>query len=195
MKRDLVMTKPLKSSFLSCEKDSELILRKLFVESRPYNEDLIRLLTIPTKDCLESNDPRVIEAVKNTNVKKLMDQEYIRLNPKIRMREHEDVKSYIVLSFDNFTPSENPEFRNCTVHFDILCHTDYWDLGNYRQRPLKIAGYIDGILQNSKLSGIGTFQFAGCTETILNEELSGYSLQYWAIHGSDDEIPAETQFG
>jgi hypothetical protein len=73
MKRDLVMTKPLKSSFLSCEKDSELILRKLFVESRPYNEDLIRLLTIPTKDCLESNDPRVIEAVKNTNVKKLMD--------------------------------------------------------------------------------------------------------------------------
>jgi hypothetical protein len=146
MKRDLVMTKPLKSSFLSCEKDSELILRKLFVESRPYSEDLIRLLTIPTKDCLESNDPRVVEVVKNTNVKKLMDEQYIRLNPKIRMREHEDVKSYIVLSFDNFTPSENPEFRNCTVHFDILCHTDYWDLGNYRQRPLKIAGYIDGIL-------------------------------------------------
>lgn len=195
MKRDLVMTKPLKSSFLSCEKDSELILRKLFMESRPYSEDLIRLLTIPTKDCLESNDPRVIEAVKNTNVKKLMDQEYIRLNPKIRMREHEDVKSYIVLSFDNFMPSENPEFRNCTVHFDILCHTDYWDLGNYRQRPLKIAGYIDGILHNSKLSGIGTFQFAGCTETILNEELSGYSLQYLAIHGSDDQIPSEVQFG
>jgi hypothetical protein len=107
------------------------------------------------------------------------------------MHEHEDVKSYIVLSFDHFTPSENPEFRNCTVHFDILCHTDYWDLGNYRQRPLKIAGYIDGILNESKLSGIGTFQFAGCNEIVLDENLSGYCLIYAATHGADDNVPEE----
>jgi hypothetical protein len=43
------------------------------------------------------------------------------------------------------------------VNFDIICHTRHWDIGNYRMRPLKIAGYIDGILNNCKLSGIGTF--------------------------------------
>ena len=43
------------------------------------------------------------------------------------------------------------------VNFDIICHTDYWNLGDYRLRPLKIAGYIDGILNKSKLTGIGTF--------------------------------------
>jgi len=46
MRRDLVLTGPIESSFLSCEKDTELILRKLFVESRPYSQDLIKLLVV-----------------------------------------------------------------------------------------------------------------------------------------------------
>ena len=54
MKRDLVLTKPLTSSFLSCEKDTETILRKLFVESRPYSDTLKRLLLIPNKDALDN---------------------------------------------------------------------------------------------------------------------------------------------
>jgi hypothetical protein len=33
MKRD-ILAKPLDSSFLSCERDTETILRKLFIESR-----------------------------------------------------------------------------------------------------------------------------------------------------------------
>ena len=43
----------LESSFLSCEKDSESIIRKLFVESKPYNEEIKRLLLINTKDCID----------------------------------------------------------------------------------------------------------------------------------------------
>ena len=31
----------------------ETILRKLFIESRPYSDDLKRLLVINTKDCLD----------------------------------------------------------------------------------------------------------------------------------------------
>ena len=85
------------------------------------------------------------------------------------MFEHEDVKSYLIFSFDNFRTNEtNPQFRDCSVYIDILCHTDNWDLGNFRVRPLKIAGYIDGILNNTKLSGIGTFQFLGCNELVLD---------------------------
>jgi hypothetical protein len=55
MKKDLVM-KPtdFTSSFLSCEKDLEAILKKLFIESQPYSDDLKRLLVINTKDCLDN---------------------------------------------------------------------------------------------------------------------------------------------
>lgn len=189
MKRDLVM-KNFQSSFLSCEHDTETILRKLFVESKPYCDELKRLLVINTKDCLDNLNNEVYNnKIKEMTVGKLIDEGYIKIVPKIRFPENEEIKSYIIISYDNFTPNENnPQFRDCMVHFDILCHTDYWNIGDYRLRPLKIAGYIDGILNNTKLSGIGTFQFVGCNELILNEELSGYSLMYAAIHGSDDKI-------
>ena len=192
MKRNLAITN-IHSSFLSCEKDMETILKKLFIESRPYSDELKRLLVINTKDCLDNFTSEVYNTkLKEMSVAKLREEGYIKIEPKIRFPEHEEVKSYIIITFDNFTTNEkNPQFRDCTVNFDIICHTDYWDIGNYRLRPLKIAGYIDGLLNNTKLSGIGTFNFAGCNELILNEDLSGYTLSYRAIHGSDDIIPAK----
>ena len=155
------------SSFLSCEKDTEAIIKKLFVESRPYSDLLKRLLVINTKDCLnDMTNPKYLEILKNTSVQDLHDKGYLRFSPKIELGENEEVKSYIRISYDHFTPSKNPQFRDCIVEIDIICHPEYWDLGNYRQRPIKIAGYIDGILNNNKLSGIGTLQFAGCNEII-----------------------------
>ncbi len=191
MKRDLRRTTPLTSSFLSCEKDTETILKKLFVESRPYSDELKRLLVINTKDCLDdTTNPTYIEKIQSMSVAKLREEGYIKLEPKIRFPEHEEIKAYMIVSFDNFTPNKNnPQFRDCTVSFDIICHTDFWDIGNYRLRPVKIVGYIDGILNESRLSGIGTLNFLGCNQLILDENLSGYSLSYRAIHGSDDQIP------
>lgn len=179
-----------KSSFLSCEKDTETIIKKLFIDSRPYSDMLKRLLLINTKDCLtDLTNPVYIDKVKNTSIQDLHEQGYLRFNPKIAMGENEEVKSYIRLSFDHFTPNRrNLEFRDCIVEIDILCHPEYWDIGNFMQRPLKIAGYIDGILNNNKLSGIGTLEFAGCNELLLDENLAGYCLMYTATHGSDDLI-------
>lgn len=191
MKRDLAKLPALSSSFLSCEKDAETILRKLFVESRPYSDELKRLLVISAKDCLDNKDnPKYLEKLKNMSIAKLREEGYIKLEPKVSMSEHEQVKAYIIISFDNFTPNaKNPEFRDCNVNFDIICHTDYWDIGNYRLRPLKICGYIDGLLNKSKLSGIGELFFASGSQLILSEDLSGYSISYRAIHGTDDQIP------
>jgi len=66
-------------------------------------------------------------------------------------------------------------------------------MDNYQIRPLKIAGYIDGILNNAKLTGIGILNFMGCNELVLDEVLSGYTLSYRAVHGSDDRIPPEEE--
>ena len=46
MRRDTALAKPIKSSFLSCEKDAEEIIKKLFVSSQPYSDLLKRLLII-----------------------------------------------------------------------------------------------------------------------------------------------------
>ena len=192
MKRD-VNNNNFNSSFLSCEKDIETILRKLFVESS-YKEILKRLLVINTKDCLEVNTESALAALSKASLSNLIKEGYIRLEPKLKFGEHEEVKAYIIMSVDNYAPNAtNPQFRDCTVNFDIICHTDYWNLGDYRLRPLKIAGYIDGILNECKLSGIGTFNFLACNELILNEDLSGYTLSYRAVHGSDDIIPSEEE--
>ena len=53
MKRD-IYTNKFNSSFLSFEKDIETILRKLFIESRPYSNELKKMLIINTEDCLEN---------------------------------------------------------------------------------------------------------------------------------------------
>lgn len=196
MRRDVNLpSSQFSSSFLSCEKDIEEILRKLFVSSKPYSDYLKRLLVINTKDCLDNETSTTIQQkIADMNLAKLRQEGYIKLEPKIRFGENEEVKSYIIVSCDNFSPNAtNPHYRDCTVTFDIICHTDYWDIGNYRVRPLKIAGYIDGILNKARLSGIGTFQFMGCNQLILNDTLSGYTLMYRAVHGNDDKIEVEEE--
>ena len=196
MRKDISLpSSQFSSSFLSCEKDIEEILRKLFVSSKPYSDYLKKLLVINTQDCLDNETSTTIQQkIADMSLAKLRQEGYIKLEPKIKIGEHEEVKSYIIISCDNFTPNAtNPHYRDCTVTLDIICHTDYWDIGNYRIRPLKIAGYIDGILNKARLSGIGTFNFIGCNQLILNEELSGYTLIYSAIHGNDDKLEAEEE--
>ena len=191
MKKDLAI-KELKSSFLSVEKDIGTIINKLFIESRPYSDMLKRLLMINTKDCLENQTDVCRELISSTSVKDLKEKGYIRIIPKLDFGEHEEVKSYILITMDNFTPNaENPEFRDCTITFDVICHTKYSDLGDYRIRSLKICGYIDGILDKTRLSGIGILNFVGANQLILSEELQGYTLMYRAVHGSDDTLTEE----
>ena len=196
MKRDVIKLPSRNLSFYSFEKDVETIVKKLFTENA-YSEDLKRLLVINKKDCIDDRTSEVYRnIIKDTTVAKLVENGYITTTPKIRFPEHEEIKSYIVISFDDFTLNDtNPEFRDCTISFDIICHLDYWDIGNYRLRPLKIAGIIDSLLNNSKLSGIGTLNFLGCGQIQLDENLAGYTLLYRALHMTegDDSIPPEEE--
>jgi hypothetical protein len=191
MQRNAILP-PIQSSFLSCEKDTEIILNKLFVESQQYSNYLKRLLIINTPDCLDPSITRYDEIVKKYSIKDLKDKDYIRQSPRLEFNEHEDVQSYIHLSFDNFMTNQvNERFRDCMVHFDIMCHTKQWEMQGFKIRPLMIAGYIDGILNGCKLSGIGTLDFLSCNEIVLNQNLSGYCLMYSATHGNDDLIEGE----
>ena len=125
MKRDTILTaNRFNSSFLSCEKDIETILKKLFIESKPYSDILKRLLVINTKDCLEDNSEVVLNKIQQTTLSQLIKDKYIRLSPKIEIEEHDEVKAYLIISSDNYTTNENnPYYRDCTITFDIICYT------------------------------------------------------------------------
>lgn len=191
MQRNALL-EPIQSSFLSCEKDTEIILNKLFAESGKYSNWLKRLLIINRPDCLDPNIKKYDDIVNTYSVHDLFEKSYIRTTPRLEFNEHEDVKSYILLSFDNFTTNgANNRFRDCMVNFDIICHTAEWQMNDFRVRPLMIAGYIDGILNLSKLSGVGQFIFLGAQELILDANLAGYTVSYQAVHFTEDDAKLE----
>ena len=195
MHKDLV-TQP-QSSFLSYEKDVEIILKKLFIDRKDWGDILKRLLVINTADCIDKNSELYDfyqNKINKMSFADLKNQGYIRLRPRVSMEEHNEEKSYLFISFDNFTPNKtNPQFRDCTVAIDMICHKSCWDLNDYQIRPLKIAGYIDGMLNECRLTGIGKFHFLGCAYTSIDETLAGYTILYRAVHGSDDQIESKEE--
>lgn len=202
MRKDLITFQPIYSSFLSCEKDTEAILKTLFVDSKPYSDLLKRLLIINNPDCLDIENEDYQKLIDSKSIGDMINEGYIRVNPKIARTEFEEIKSYILINFDNFSPNGgNPEFRDCTIRFDVICYQDEWNLDNYQIRPLKICGYIDGILNtltdknkqnvrslgnNIKMSGFGIYQFLGCNLYVLNEDISMYTLSYRGLHFTED---------
>ena len=176
-----------KSTFLSHAEDQETIWRKLFVESRPYSDMLEKLLIINTPDCLDRTQDQYQRKIEQYTIKDLHDNQYIKATPKLSFGEHEEVKSYIMLDFDDFSPSENPRYRNCVISFTIISQLDYWELEDYQLRPWMIAGYVDGIMNDTRLSGIGKLQFLGAQQLVLNEYLGGVMLRYSASHSEADD--------
>ena len=205
MRADVIKMRPIHSSFFSCAQDTQTVLKQLFVKSRPYSDRLKRLLIINNPDCLDQ---------KNTDYQKLIDSKplsvmrsegYVRTNPKIARKQFQNIKSFILLTFDNFSSNRSdPKFMDCTMNFDIICYDDECDLENFQVRPIVIAGYIDGILNsisndnkiawqnrgtnsNVKLSGMGEYYFLGLNLVVLNEDISMYTLSYRAVHFTEDK--------
>ena len=122
--QSVLLANNFKSTFLSCETDQEKIWKRLFVESRPYSDKLKRLLVINTPDCLDESKLQYQEVLEHITLDFLHDRKYLRTVPKLAFGEHEEVKAYILLEFDDFVPTENPYYRDCVISFSIICHLD-----------------------------------------------------------------------
>ena len=188
MKRDLVSTP--QSSFFSCEKDMELILKKLFIDNRKHADTLKRLLVIGMPDCLDFSNSKYQTIIDNTSLSELIEKEYILFTPKVHFKEHEEERAYIVMEFNDFSDNfTNPCYRDNTICFHIWCPKSWWRLDEYKLRVLTIAGYLDGILNGAKLTGIGRLEFSNCYKDAADENLCCYVINFKTIHGNDDKIP------
>lgn len=162
-----------KSSFLSNEKDMEIIIGKML-----KNERLKRLLFYTTRDALDK--PNITEDQSIELIGK-----NIKTVPKLYVDK--DVLNYVYITFDNFSPSGNPEFRDNIIMFDVICHYDQWQLKDFALRPFKIAAEIDSMFNKSKLTGIGELQFLGATQENYSDEFAGICLIFAAVHGGEDK--------
>lgn len=162
-----------KSSFLSIDKDMNTITDYIF-----ENDRLCKLLYYSTSDALKR------DSLTNEQ-KQAMFGKNIKIVPKLTVDN--EVLQYLVIGFSNFiTNPTNPQFRDHTIEFDIVCHFDQWPLGDFALRPYKIAAELDSMFNNRKFAGIGLLEFTGATPIILTEEFGGVCLMYRAVNGEDD---------
>ena len=165
---------PPKSSFLSIEKDLGIIIDQIM-----QNDRLKRLLYYTSKDALTRPNLTTDQSLE-------MFGKNIKIVPKLYVDN--EVLNYVVINFDNFTPNvKNTEYRDNIIEFDIVCHFDQWHMGDFMLRPYRIAAEIDSTFDRKHLTGIGTLNFLGANEIILNDELGGLCLMYEAIHGEEDK--------
>lgn len=166
------------SSFLILEKDFERIINKILSNPR-----LLKLLHYRQKNALHLPSLSAKEKLSLIGTE-------IRIVPKLDIQK--ECPIFLVVSFDNFTPNgNNPEYRDCNISFDILCHPDHWILENFQLRPYKIAGEIDAMFNNTKMTGIGTLQFVGANNLVLNDQLMGLTLIYRSTQSTEDTHPNE----
>ena len=165
---------PPKSAFLSVEKDLSII-----VDQMMKNDGLKRLLYYTSNDALTRPNLTTDQSLG-------MFGKNIKIVPKLYVDN--EVLNYVIINFDNFTPNvKNPEFRDNIIEFDIICHFDQWQMKDFMLRPYRIAAEIDSTFDKKHLTGIGTLNFFGANEIILNDELGGLCLMYEAIHGEEDK--------
>lgn len=162
-----------KSSFLSTEKDMNLIVSAMI-----KNERLKRLLHYTSADALNRKNLTEDETLE-------LFGKNIKIVPKLIVDK--SVLNYVIISFDNFVPSGNPEFRDNIIEFDIICHFDQWNLKDFALRPYKIAAEIDSMFNGKHLTGIGELNFIGANQIILTDEFAGLCLMYEAVHGEEDK--------
>ena len=165
---------PPRSSFLSMEKDMGIILNKILGNPR-----ILRLLYYTSKDALDKPD------LNDDQIQELL-QKNIKIIPKIKVDK--EVINYLVISFNNFIESSNPEFRDNVIEFDIICHLDNWQLKDFQLRPFKIAGELDQMFNDNKFTNVGRLEFLSAQERVLSDEYAAVCLKYLAYHGGEDKI-------
>ena len=154
------------------------------------NDRLKKLLYYTREDCLSNKED--CPKLTGEQTAELFGKQ-IRIVPKLTVDN--SVLNYIIIDFDNFTPNmTNPEFRDNIISFDIICHFDQWHLEDFELRPMRIAGELDSMFNNKRLTGIGLLQFVSGNKIVINEEYAGFTLMYAAIHGDEDKKDPLTPF-
>ena len=153
------------SSFMSVEKTLESVVGLCLT-----NERLKRLLFYTDKHALS------LPILTQEQTFSLLGTSILTV-PKLQVDP--DTKPYIIITLDNFVPNPGQTtFRQITLSIDILCSYQHWSLTDFKLRPYSIAGELDGMINNSFITGAGLADFMGAKQLVLNNYLGGCTIYY-----------------
>lgn len=157
-----------KKSFETVGQNFHIIARR-FME----NEKLMKLLLINTKDADSDRTiitPEQIAEAFNDNIRTIpiIDKDV-------------NMKNYIVIQAGGFVPTENENYMQYLLMFDIICNVRSWEMSDYTPRPYKIMQEIDSLLNQTKIDSLGPVQFYSASNLVINEEMAGFTLTYSVV--------------
>lgn len=141
------------------------------VERILNNQNLLKLIKYTNNDPL--NQPDLTQEEKD----KLLHKN-ILITPKIP-DEDQDKNCYIVILLDEYiVDSQNADFKQAKIRFDVLCPMDRWVINANSLRPYLMMNEIDKDFNEKKLAGIGNLSFQKTARLVVSPYLAGYSLEY-----------------
>lgn len=161
------------SDFLAISEDARKIVEKIV-----KNENICKLLKITDVNALT-------ETMTEEEKIKLIDK-YIILNS--HFPEDNEMKNFIMIDFDHFSPSENPEYISCTINFSIFCNVENWEVKNKGKTYFRLYYIAHEILKDfskSKMTGIGNLEYIGGESIILGTDVKykGIVLSFATYNG------------
>ena len=158
-------------SFKNVEKDLAYIVSKI-----REDEELLKLLSLK-----ENNHDKLTEKDK----KEILDK-CIEIVPIINLNERDTNWSHLTIYFGDFTSNtENPEYRDKFLYFNIICNAETWNMGDFKLRPYQIAGRLDVLFDKKSLADSYTIRFLNGDSLIINDKIGGVSLIYDVTYGVD----------
>lgn len=162
-----------RSSFLSISKDTAIIIDLIL-----KNNNLKKLLHYASKDCLSKPNLSEDESLELVG-KNILLTRHVELDPTIN--------NYLLITFDGFAQSSNPEFRTNMIEFDILCQKEQQVLQDFELRQHRIAAEIDSMLNTQRLTGLGQVEFVQAVNVVLENNFMGFCIRYRVYHGEEDK--------
>lgn len=144
----------------------QLIVRRLF-----KNQDLLKLLYYSDKDPLNQPD------LDDDQIQKEVFEKLIKVVPRVGAKE--TAQSIVALQVNNGRlNSENNEFRDISISFEVFVPMEQWFLKNQNLRPFLIMGELQKSLDGKTINGLGKMRFYSFEINFLTEEISCYEMTF-----------------
>lgn len=133
------------------------------------DQELIRLLTDMSTNPLDEEKPDIILNIDFINGR-------IRTVPNVDTTKLKE-STVVVLPTYGYT-GENSSFSIVSLDIDIFNPTDKWSINAPIQRPYYIMSRIKSLLDNSRVTGIGTLRFDSFESNIIDSETSLHTMRF-----------------
>lgn len=138
------------------------------------NQNLMKLLYYTDKDPLSNED------FTKEEIQKFIYEKVIKIIPRVGPKE--TATSILTMRVIRGTAnSENGEFQDLTIHFEVFVPMTQWFIKDSNLRPFCIMGELAKSINNKTINGIGKLTGGNFQLNFLTDEMSCYEIEYRLI--------------